>query len=728
MYGTKTLASGPPERISDDSNEDLADYVYDDVGLRYPWLERAINALLPSDTSGARSEILGGRPTGIERTYLGWLEAMWAGESHSGDRLAQSTILRRFSAAAPRLIALLGDADPATMETPYLEDCYGELVTDPMPGVPLLDLVNGLRDFHSFLVRHFKKKHIRNESEVFGDQAALKPVDANLITHEEYFKTLEWLGQQWKHGWSEDDIETCKLLLILAFRTGMRRMEIFGLRLSDIQVYGGLRLVVRPHIERRLKTKNSRRVIPAFALMPRSERQFIIEWVHRRRTEWTPSERHPTRSAYMFPEFEHERSLSRIDRICRLLYSGLKEVTGVDLFLHHLRHAFATWTYTALRAPDYPLLVDFLAAVPQTAEYIRQGRRLRILLLHRSGATRAIVRGEVTMVGSPSRRYAFAVARLLGHSSPLVSLGHYVHTSDLILGAIAWKECLSIDKPVLASASGLSHQVAYDQLDRSLESLVGSCRRKFAKVRTPIDTGQVSDPPQETKETRGRKRLPPASQRSGWIPFSTLYLLFELALSQQREAGEIADRLALSLGEVESILAAGNEWGANIGLPYAGDVLAGGPSPPRGDAERTFADGIEEKLARMALRAPTLFRDGVKIHLSFISRQKWDVVFRSGDVRELNRYLRFLDSLGFSMSEFQWVLRRSSADAKDLPSWAAKVRRGWFPGRTRIIAPPTDKRDSYQTWLGIHPTGVNGKGCGALLAKLMFLSCVGQRL
>lgn len=70
-----------------------------------------------------------------------------------------------------------------------------------------------------------------------------------------------------------------KLLFVLAYRTGMRKKELLGLRYADIEGFalGEPSLVVRPNIYRSTKTQGSIRRVAAFSLLSDEELNFLID-------------------------------------------------------------------------------------------------------------------------------------------------------------------------------------------------------------------------------------------------------------------------------------------------------------------------------------------------------------------------------------------------------------------------------------------------------------------
>jgi integrase len=447
----------------------------EDVLLLHPWLGESIGLLDGTPHASVREGVSclmqKSANTPLATVYLGWLDFMLAGNSASRDGMKLSTIRRLFFVTAPRLILELGDTNPVELDTPELEDHYAEMTVEVDPGAPIRDIATGLREFHTYLVRMHGKPHISNISMVLGDDARLLPVDANLISFDDYLAAQKWFDIKLAEGRDPDDICVCKLVMAMAFRLGMRRMEILGLRLEDIQMEGGMVCLIRHHAGRRLKTDNAKRLIPMQAFFDWRERKLFRQWFARRRAEEERKCLPPgsLRSHYLFAivDAKHPQERVSVEGSVDRITEALRAVTGDRrLYLHHLRHSFGSWTYLRLRAPDYPLIETMFGHLPATASAIKASARLRRLLL---GSAR-----------SPSRVFAYAVARLLGHSSPAISMGHYVHVGDVILAAIVQREIAQVPRPVLVAASGLPQATAYAQLKKESEhSLAVLVRNRY---------------------------------------------------------------------------------------------------------------------------------------------------------------------------------------------------------------------------------------------------------
>ena len=75
-------------------------------------------------------------------------------------------------------------------------------------------------------------------------------------------------------------------LFILLYRTGMRKLEILGIKYSDIENLdsGKPSIIVRPNQHRRLKTDVSNRRIPIYAFMMPEELQFVLDFLQSNRS------------------------------------------------------------------------------------------------------------------------------------------------------------------------------------------------------------------------------------------------------------------------------------------------------------------------------------------------------------------------------------------------------------------------------------------------------------
>lgn len=135
---------------------------------------------------------------------------------------------------------------------------------------------NLLQRLHKVAERYFNFPSVRIEQA----KSQIK-VRSEWVSPQAYYATLNQIKI------SIDSIESDMLmsLFILAYRTGMRKKELLGLKINDIE---GLNLsepsaILRPNSYRKLKTEFSNRRVPIFALLTPIELRFFNRYIRSRR-------------------------------------------------------------------------------------------------------------------------------------------------------------------------------------------------------------------------------------------------------------------------------------------------------------------------------------------------------------------------------------------------------------------------------------------------------------
>ena len=191
------------------------------------------------------------------------------------------------------------------------------------------------------------------------------------------------------------------LVFVLCSRFGLRVGEAVGLQRRDLYYQGNvLLLYVRPNSIRSIKTGNSKRTVPLIEKLFDNELGVLKEVLNR----W---ERRADRNTHLalFEGVNGGTFKATRSRISGLISDALRLATGVpSTTTHHLRHAFAM------------RMIGSIANLPQTfsgAPSLQNSQHIQRLLLGHS-----II----------DKRNLWAVARLLGHASPGVTVLSYTHT------------------------------------------------------------------------------------------------------------------------------------------------------------------------------------------------------------------------------------------------------------------------------------------------------------
>lgn len=643
-------------------------------------------------------------PFEYARPYLQWLHEMLNGWSTTGDAFQTGTILKYFKLVVPALIEAFGTEVPSRKDAEELVAAYGNILESQPLGQHRTNLARGLRELHFFLVRKYGCESV-DVAEAFGKDAEVTVVEARVISIDEYRASDEWLRKKAFTGVAPTLIEAARLVFMLAFRLGMRRMEIMMLRLCDLHCEGEPDILVRPHAGRRLKSISSKRRMPLAALLEADELERLLKWADRRTNE----EVLQSNSEYLFvlPAKEH----IPIERTVDLIHEAMRVVSGDDdLHLHHLRHSFASWTYLKLRIESHPSLLDAFKHLPLTRQYLRDAHSLRQNLLPGNSI--------------PTRSAAYCVSRLLGHSGPNVSMNHYIHFSDLLVYGCARRDVANVGKPILICASGFPERNGYRHLNGSIDGLLKAVRNKWPEkyaTYAPSVRQHVNSEPKTLDAEKESKK----SNNQNFDTFLALDKLWGvLHLHDSKiQHEDIARELNISKETVEQLIELSTPLADKLGLSLFKDGKRERLAPPKAKQgpELQFHKLLVTALHDLYQKNPTLLASGLQIYFDCFNRQKKDVVFKGErEVERAKIYLGFLKQLSFSIQQIQIVMRTPSTNSAPLKKWKKALG---LPDsvKAKFIASPNNTKGAYSTWLGIQALSIDGRSHHVLIGGIFML-------
>ncbi|MBN8475965.1 hypothetical protein, partial [Sulfuritalea sp.] len=185
--------------------------------------------------------------------------------------------------AAKRLGGLMGESASDYDEDEWI-GLYEETLSDAETPSIRRKMLRVLREFQRYLEAE-RDASPMNASEVFGTSDGLVPVDANIISHEEFVRIRDQFVARVIDVIDPELAEIGWLLLTLSYRCGLRRMEVLKLELSDQLMHDPAFLLIRPTASRRLKTKSSTRMLPLYALLEPTELDRLRKWVNKRKDD-----------------------------------------------------------------------------------------------------------------------------------------------------------------------------------------------------------------------------------------------------------------------------------------------------------------------------------------------------------------------------------------------------------------------------------------------------------
>lgn len=642
---------------------------------------------------------------GYAQPYLRWLNEMLDGRATTGDAFQTGTILKYFKLVVPAMIGAFGTITPSREDTEDLVEAYGNILESLPLGQQRTSLARGLRELHDFLVNEYDCERV-DVADTFGKEAEVTVVEARIISVDEYRASDEWLRRKSLTGVSPKLIDAARLVLMLAFRLGMRRMEIIMLRLCDIHLDGAPDILVRPHPGRRLKSVSSKRRMPLAALLEPDELDRLIEWANRRAQEETLK----NSSDYLFVLPTKERI--PVERTVDMIHEAMREVTGDDeLHLHHLRHSFATWTYLKLRAASHPDLFDIFEHMPLTHQYLQGSHVMRQKLIPGNSI--------------PSRSDAYCVSRLLGHSGPNVSMDHYIHSSDLLVYGCAKRDAYKLEKPIWVSASGLPQRNAYRHLNGSIDNLLKAVRKKWPEryAMHSSDTGQsvyVESNKNATGSKSQKNRHQDASAFASRL--SQIWSVLHLYDSKIR-LKDISRELNTPQKAIEEIVEFSKPLAHQLGLGIFKDEKRERLAPPKAKQgpELYLYNQLVPALHGLYQNDQVLLASGLQIYFDHFNRQKKDVVFKSAkEIGLAKTYLNFLKQIGFSSDQIQIVIRTESSNSVPFKKWKKDL---CLPNsvKAKFIAPPNSTKGAYSNWVGIQALSKDGRSHHVLIGGIFLL-------
>lgn len=371
-------------------------------------------------------EIQRGAGTGASpQSALGCLLS-WCAELIQSRKLKLSSVHRYLTAFAKNLVRNAGRLELAKASEAELIALYSAVLQATKHSQR--SYVSGcIAQFHQYLMRTRDAVDIEF-ADVEGFACDELYVSANLLTPAEYHACAGLLRPSGnpdaalgRRRW------IAYLALVIGYWGGLRPSEICELRLEDVNFGHMLELMV---CRRSRKSANAKRAIPLGLFLSKQERAALHRWWSQRRTE---SRGNPDMPLLAIDPDTRDPLPEDVIRLP--VQEVMRRLTGDDaLTFKHLRHAFANWLLLALVADEIPGSLDSgVNAFMHPAFSTRQRMRLKHYLFPQGNAAGGR--------HHPVRPAVYQVAQLLGHSGPAVSLMHYIHVMDYLLGREVYNTC-----------------------------------------------------------------------------------------------------------------------------------------------------------------------------------------------------------------------------------------------------------------------------------------------
>jgi len=412
---------------------------------------------------------------GSELSPVGWLLAQWAINLlkhkrgiRKGSKMAASSVHSYITTITkPLHIHVSNDNITEYSETEFYE-VYRDVIEQKSSEDNKQTTAKRLAEFHDFLVRYWDVPSIDLSEFHRGSYNSDIGVNANLICPAMYKGIITALGGLVLNQPRDNLILV--LMTMLGQKCGLRRGEVLTLLCSDICGNYNPVLFVRHNPYAYKKSDNAIRKISLKTFLTHKEIQLLKAWVNQRNTE--DYSKNDALDLAEYYDFDGNLCLDKkhllfckagepktpIDEAeaFKTIHKAMKQVTqDQNVHFHTLRHSFASWFLFRLEAP-----LDEISRPPSVLALRVSENSIRRSMVERT-----------RLLGDPSisRKSLYQLAQICGHASSEMSLRHYVHLLDLLLGCFCWRPSLQpkLTLNAVENLTGIGKAMAYRYRKRS---------------------------------------------------------------------------------------------------------------------------------------------------------------------------------------------------------------------------------------------------------------------
>ena len=595
---------------------------------------------------------------------------------------------------ARNLAIFAGLEDPAELHTEALETLYtqcmesigsattGDALPDQRPGrlKRRQRLAYALWEFHRYLIAREGKQPLEHSAE-FDHIAECTAVDANPITLEDYTRALAQTAVFWSQRRDIPQRRIARLLLILGFRCGLRRLEALHLRIEDIRPGPRAEIWIRPNAMRRLKSRNAVRRIPIFALMDDTEVKELMCWREERMNQIAPHS-----EGYLFCAPHHaldpmpQTILEDVNKI-------LQHATGdPSMHYHQLRHSFASWTWLRLMLADMDPLPDLFPELSLTKAWLAESSALRDNLYSHVG---------------PTRKHTYFVAQLLGHGNPATSMEHYIHFADRLLAAyLARSPIMQPGREHILLASNRPRSTAQRWLEQGGPmAAAGKLWHKQTQI-LPEKSAHSTTIPTSRPEIKWVQQVVQALLADDKSR-DRMEMLPDF-LSRNQPLAQLFER-AKYLAHIPSGNRTMRHRTELDPTPSYQTATVACPLQPIHRMDWQVVDHFQARMASLWSENPQLVQAALDSYIHRVWRTRSLVVWHDPlEAGETRKFFDFLLQLGLQRQDIQWVAFDDAVRSRPLADWKRELHLSHYD---RIVKEKTPNRKASTTerWLAIEP-------------------------
>lgn len=622
------------------------------------WLRAVLKAIESPSAETELRKLRGESTELLTRTFATFALWLLSVTAPSGSNYTTKAATEMNGVLGRYLGPFLESINPTGTDAETMNEFYWQAMeaTGPMTSNRTLkgDLSRALLQFDRFLSVHRQENPIARPKFPWFP-TGLADVDANPVSHEQYKEILDRIEREWPTGARMREIAW--LLVVLGFRCGLRRMEALYLQVEDVLVHGRGELLVRPTDLRKLKSENAERRLPLGLLLNERELARLKKWKEDRLKETGIG---PTDCLFGIKEGRpvSEKIFNEINRIMRP--AGEPNTSGEHF--HELRKGFSTNLFLALTLADSDPIPALFPRLDVTTEWLSHAAEFRAAIFrHRH----------------PSRKYAFLIARWLGHGSPSTSLENYIFVADYLLAAFLEASEIMRPDPKLVKA--------YSEMDDSTRGyqVSGGGLNAIAVRRWEIRTPGLMAKPKESKESPCLPENP-----EDWV--GRIWEFLHGVTIRKDDLDSLGKEYGIGMSAVEGILERA-EFLADQHLyeseyrhpmveikDYRTDaetkIRLNCPLRPRGyrSIPSKLAAGLRKMCRNQNLHK--VLQDALMIYVDNVNREGYVQFADQRELDDVRRFVSFMSKIGASRSSLEFVSGASSIESDESKWWRRQLR------------------------------------------------------
>ncbi|MDR9499934.1 MAG: hypothetical protein RI556_12220 [Hydrogenovibrio sp.] len=379
-----------------------------------------------------------------ERLLAKWAEALLLTPDRAG--LSPSKIRSRLNNLIGKLVETVDGRSLLELAGPERYDVFLEMLNLAISEKNYAQTLYNLKQLNLWLEEH-KQAPPLPDYELFEEatEDGSYSVNANLITFDDYEQVQAQLDQISEKVPYQRPI--LKAILAYGFRCGLRASEIRYLQTQNlIRSPFDVITEIRHSQARSLKTSNAKREFNSSEFFTELELAEFSDYLDKLSEQTDAGQP----DAFVFPDLTTKNERRRfakpvsLDDSLNQIMAIVRNVTQDDsLKFHQCRHSAASWLFLSIMEAQFELgLADlYFEHLPKTNAWLKQSKQ----------------RFEQILPGMPDyARATYWLHHKMGHGSVFMTLGHYVHFMDLVVGGFQMQKASSIlTKKLLVNELGL---------------------------------------------------------------------------------------------------------------------------------------------------------------------------------------------------------------------------------------------------------------------------------